>query len=219
MPDTYKFTRGATRQQMLDQMQRAQARVVEEVWARRAPGPADRDAGGVRDARLDRGEGDRDAPTSGRASPRSSSTGCARACACNPIRPCSTGSSAAPDRPPDRPIYQSDLDKQTPYNTYQIAGLPPAPIANPGRAALEAVANPSRTNELYFVADGTGGHAFAATLEEHNRNVARWRQIEASAEAGAEAAAPAAAAAPAPTRRRRRPARRQMPRRRRCERR
>jgi UPF0755 protein len=80
-------------------------------------------------------------------------------------------------RPADRPIYQSDLDKQTPYNTYQIPGLPPTPIANPGRAALEAVANPSRTNDLYFVADGTGGHAFATTLEDHNRNVARWRQI------------------------------------------
>jgi UPF0755 protein len=81
-------------------------------------------------------------------------------------------------KPTDRPLYQSDLTKVTAYNTYQIDGLPPSPIANPGRAALEAVANPSRTNELYFVADGTGGHAFAATLEEHNRNVARWREIE-----------------------------------------
>jgi len=82
-------------------------------------------------------------------------------------------------KPSDRPIYQSDLQKQTPFNTYVIKGLPPSPIANPGRAALEAVANPWRTDDLYFVADGTGGHAFAKTLEEHNANVRRWRKIEA----------------------------------------
>ena len=81
-------------------------------------------------------------------------------------------------KPADKPITQSDLKKQTPYNTYQINGLPPTPIANPGRAALEAVANPSKTGDLYFVADGTGGHVFAKTLEEHNENVARWRAIE-----------------------------------------
>lgn len=81
-------------------------------------------------------------------------------------------------KPSDRPIYRSDLDKKTPYNTYLIDGLPPTPIANPGRAALEAVANPSQTDELYFVADGTGGHVFAKTLKEHNENVARWRKIE-----------------------------------------
>ena len=77
-----------------------------------------------------------------------------------------------------RGIMRSEIEKATPYNTYAIEGLPPGPIANPGRAALEAVANPSRTKDLYFVADGTGGHAFAETLEQHNRNVARWRQIE-----------------------------------------
>ena len=89
-------------------------------------------------------------------------------------------------KPADRPIFQSDLDKETPYNTYVIKGLPPTPIANPGRAALEAVANPSRTEDLYFVADGTGGHAFATTLDDHNDNVRRWRKLE--AEKAAEAA-------------------------------
>ena len=92
-------------------------------------------------------------------------------------------------KPADRPIYRSDIDTPTDYNTYTINGLPPGPIAIPGRAALEAVANPSRTNDLYFVADGTGGHAFAETLEEHNANVARWREIERQrAEAAQEAA-------------------------------
>ena len=77
-----------------------------------------------------------------------------------------------------RGILRSEVDRPTPYNTYQIEGLPPGAIANPGRAALEAVVNPSRTKEFYFVADGTGGHVFAETLEQHNRNVARWRMLE-----------------------------------------
>ena len=92
-----------------------------------------------------------------------------------------------------RGILASELQKWTPYNTYAIDGLPPGPIANPGRAALEAVANPSRTQELFFVADGTGGHVFAATLEEHNENVARWRQVEAKAAEDAKKAKAAAA--------------------------
>jgi UPF0755 protein len=75
-------------------------------------------------------------------------------------------------------ISRAELDKPTPYNTYTIDGLPPGPIDNPGRAALEAVANPSRTADLYFVADGTGGHAFAETIEQHAKNVQRWRQLE-----------------------------------------
>lgn len=81
-------------------------------------------------------------------------------------------------KPAGRPLFQSDLDKPTPYNTYLIDGLPPTPIANPGRAALEAVANPAKSDALYFVADGSGGHVFSATLKEHNENVKRWRQIE-----------------------------------------
>lgn len=78
-----------------------------------------------------------------------------------------------------RPISRADIDLATPYNTYVVPALPAGPICNPGRAALEAVANPSKTKELYFVADGTGGHVFAETYEQHQRNVARWRQIEA----------------------------------------
>jgi len=78
-----------------------------------------------------------------------------------------------------RGLRQSELRSETPYNTYVIDGLPPTPIANPGLASIEAALNPADTDFIFFVADGTGGHAFAVTLEEHNRNVARWREIEA----------------------------------------
>ena len=79
----------------------------------------------------------------------------------------------------DRGLRRSELAAQTPYNTYRIDGLPPTPIANPGRAAIHAALNPDETDYIFFVADGTGGHAFSRTLEEHNAAVARWREIEA----------------------------------------
>jgi len=78
-----------------------------------------------------------------------------------------------------RGIRQSELRRETPWNTYVINGLPPTPIANPGQAAIEAALNPDETDYIFFVADGTGGHAFAVTLAEHNANVAQWRKIEA----------------------------------------
>ena len=80
--------------------------------------------------------------------------------------------------PLGRGLRRSELDRATPYNTYVIDGLPPTPIASPGRDAIMAVVNPEETNFLYFVADGTGGHVFAETLDEHNRNVEKWRAIE-----------------------------------------
>jgi len=95
-------------------------------------------------------------------------------------------------RPLGRGITRSELAEATPYNTYRIAGLPPTPIANPGRAAIEAVLNPPQTDELFFVADGKGGHVFASDFVSHQKNVARWREIERqrlAAEAGAAAVA------------------------------
>jgi len=98
----------------------------------------------------------------------------------------------------DHPIQQDELERDTPYNTYKINGLPPTPIANPGRAAIEAVLKPAKTKDLYFVADGTGGHSFAPSLAEHNKNVVKWRQVErAMREKEREEAAAAAAAAAA----------------------
>jgi UPF0755 protein len=78
-----------------------------------------------------------------------------------------------------RGLRRSELSKKTDYNTYIIPGLPPGPIANPGKAAIVAALNPNETESLFFVADGTGGHVFASNLREHNANVAKWRKIEA----------------------------------------
>jgi UPF0755 protein len=77
----------------------------------------------------------------------------------------------------DRPLTRADLDRDDPYNTYRIAGLPPGPICSPGAASIQAVLHPAHTDALYFVADGSGGHVFAASLAEHDRNVAHLRQI------------------------------------------
>lgn len=88
--------------------------------------------------------------------------------------------------PLGRALTRKDLNTPSAYNTYQIDGLPPGPIANAGRAALQAVFSPAVTSYLYFVADGSGGHAFAKTLEEHNRNVAKWRKFQRQQNQGAD---------------------------------
>jgi UPF0755 protein len=90
--------------------------------------------------------------------------------------------------PLGRGLRRSELSKKTAYNTYIISGLPPGPIANPGRKAIEAVMNPAKTDNLFFVADGTGGHVFSATLRGHNANVIKWRKIEAERRKAAKAA-------------------------------
>jgi UPF0755 protein len=102
-------------------------------------------------------------------------------------------------RPLGRGIRESELKNPSPHNTYFIPGLPPTAICNPGRASLAAVMAPPPGEELYFVADGTGGHAFAATLEEHNKNVAKWRGVEKGG--AAEAPKPAESAKLLPSRR------------------
>jgi len=90
-------------------------------------------------------------------------------------------------------IRQSELEQQTAYNTYHFTGLPPTPICNPGRAAIAAVLDPAQTDDLYFVANGTGGHSFSATMAEHEKNVEHWREVERE-----RADAPSASSAPAP---------------------
>jgi len=177
-PDTYKFSRGTKRSEIIQQMAAAQQKIVDQIWDKRdsslplrskeefvtlasivekETGVADERAhvASVFLNRLGKGMRLQSDPT------------------------IIYGLFGGDGKPADRPIYQSDLKRETPYNTYVIKGLPPTPIANPGKDALEAVANPWKTQDLYFVADGTGGHVFAATLEEHNANVKRWRKLEA----------------------------------------
>jgi UPF0755 protein len=193
MADTQRFTRGTQRKDLIARMIAGQKELVESVWARRVEGlpvkdinefvtlasiveketavPEERSrVAAVFINRLKKGMRLQSDPT------------------------IVYGIFGGKGKPADRPIYRSDIDTRTDYNTYQIDGLPPGPIATPGRAALEAVANPSQTNDLYFVADGTGGHVFAETLAVHNDNVARWRAIERKRR---EAAGTAGEAAPA----------------------
>lgn len=176
MPDTYKFARGFDRDKLIKSMQAAQTKAINEVWAHRSPDlPIHSPYELATLASIVEKE-------TGRADerPRVASVFINRLTRNMPLQSDPTvlygalGGKGALNRAPSR----SELDQKTPYNTYQVVGLPPGPIANPGRAALEAVANPSRTRDLYFVADGTGGHAFADNLDQHRQNVVRWRQIE-----------------------------------------
>ncbi len=181
-PETYKFTRGTTRSEIVAQMKKAQADLVDAIWAKRDDGlPITTRDEFVTLASIVEKE-------TGKADERSRVAAVFLNRLKKGMRLQSDptiiyGLFGGDGKPTDRPIYQSDLKKETPYNTYIIDGLPPTPIANPGRASLEAVANPSQTNDLYFVADGTGGHVFAQTLEEHNANVKRWRKIRADRDA------------------------------------
>ena len=188
--DTVRFTRGATREQIIDKMVADQTKLVDSIWQRRQPDlPITTEQEFVTLASIVEKETGRSDERSRVASVFMNRLKKGMRLQSDPT--IIYGLFGGKGKPSDRPIYQSDLDKPTPYNTYVIKGLPPTPIANPGRAALEAVANPSRTDDLYFVADGTGGHAFASTLEEHNENVARYREYE---KKQAEAAAAAKAA-------------------------
>jgi len=186
LPDTYKFERGMTRQQLIGSMQAAQKQALNQIWARRAadiPVKSPRDL--VTLASIVEKE-------TGRADERTRVAGVFINRLNKNMRlqsdPTIVYGLVGGKGTLGRGILRSEIDRPTPYNTYTINGLPPGPIANPGRAAMEAVANPSRTRDLYFVADGTGGHAFAETYEQHQRNVARWRQIERGRDAAGQAA-------------------------------
>jgi UPF0755 protein len=192
LPDTYKFERGTTRDQFIERMKRQQQRVLAEVWQRRSPDiPVKTARDLVTLASIVEKE-------TGRADerPRVASVFVNRLNRNMRLEsdPTIIYGIVGGKGSLGRGILASEIRQATPYNTYVINGLPPGPIGNPGRAAMEAAANPARTRDLFFVADGTGGHAFAETYEQHQRNVARWRQIEREQNPGA--APPAAGAAP-----------------------
>jgi UPF0755 protein len=200
LPDTYNFNRGVSREQIIQRMQQAQQRVLKEVWDHHSPdSPIKTPEQLVALASLVEKE-------TGKPEERTR----VAAVFINRLKqkmrlqsdPTIIYGLVGGKGTLGRPIMKSEIEQPTPYNTYQIEGLPPGPIANPGRASLEAAANPARTRELYFVADGTGGHAFAETYEQHQRNVARLRAMEAGdqkdqAPADPPAAPPQAAASPA----------------------
>ena len=178
LPDTYYFSYGDSRESLLERMRVAMDNTLGELWAIRKPSVpyktanealvmasiVERETGlaeerakvaGVFVNRLNRGMRLQSDPT---------------------VIYGLMGTSGSLGRR----LTRKDLVNKHAYNTYVHGGLPPGPIANPGRAALEAALNPAETDALYFVADGTGGHAFARTLKEHNRNVAAWREIRRS---------------------------------------
>jgi len=178
LPDTYKFERGTTRQQIISTMQAAQRQAIEQIWQRRSNElPIKSPQELVILASIVEKE-------TGRADERTRVAGVFINRLMKRMKlqsdPTIVYGLVGGKGTLGRGILRSEIEAATPYNTYVVEGLPPGPIANPGRAALEAVANPSRTKDLYFVADGSGGHAFAETYEQHQRNVTRWRQIEKS---------------------------------------
>lgn len=211
LPDTYVFRRGMTRQKLVEDMQAAQAKLLDELWATHTPVPViETKEQAVTLASIV--EKETAVPEE---RPLIASVFINRLKKGMRLQSDPTiiyGIAGGKGRL-DRSLTRADIETETPYNTYRIKGLPPGPIANPGRAALEAVLNPTPTEHLYFVADGSGGHAFAATLEEHNRNVSKWRKIAGNAAAAAAADAgedappaveqatstPADAAAPQPS--------------------
>jgi UPF0755 protein len=205
LPETYKFPRGTTREQVIARMQQTQKRVLAEIWERRNPDiPVKSPDQLVTLASIVEKE-------TGKPDERSR----VAAVFVNRLRqkiklqsdPTIIYGLVGGKGTLGRPIKRSEILQPSTYNTYVIDGLPRGPIANPGRASLEAAANPARTRDLFFVADGTGGHAFTETYDQHQKNVARLRTMEkqiqndtvepADDPAAAAASAPADAGSPA----------------------
>ena len=181
LPDSYEIQRGDSRAAVIQRMRDAHDKLLAKLWASRQPGlPLATPQEAVTLASIVEKE-------TGLASERPR----VAAVFINRLR---AGMLLQSDptiiygltkgRPLGRGIRASELAADSPWNSYRLAGLPPGPIANPGRASLEVVLDPPTTEELYFVADGSGGHAFASTYEEHAKNVERWRAIERQRAAG-----------------------------------
>jgi UPF0755 protein len=177
LPETYFFSRDDTRDSIVLRMKEAMEKVLDEAWRKRAAGlPLANRQQALALASIVEKETALPAER-----PR------VAAVYINRLRhrmklesdPTTVYAVTAGKGPLGRELTRADLQSQSPYNTYVVTGLPPGPICNPGRASIQAALNPApRDRSFFFVADGQGGHAFAATLAEHNRNVARWREIQ-----------------------------------------
>jgi UPF0755 protein len=197
LPESYRFTRGTSREEIVKRMQAAQRKILQEVWDRRVPDlPVKTPDQLLTLASIIEKE-------TGKPEERTR----VAAVFVNRLKqkmklqsdPTIVYGLVGGKGALGRGILRSEISQPTPYNTYVIEGLPPGPIANPGRASIEAAANPARTKELFFVADGTGGHTFSETYDAHQKGVAKLRGLEkdaADAAAGAQpqAAVPAVAA-------------------------
>ena len=176
LPETYSFTRGMTREKLVRDMQKAAADLLNELWEKRADGlPFSTKEEALILASIVEKE-------TGLASERPRVAAVFVNRMKRPMRlqsdPTIIYGLVGGKGTLGRPIRRSELNRHTPYNTYLIDGLPPTPICNPGRASIAAVLNPPKTDEYFFVADGTGGHAFSRTLAEHEARVREWRKIE-----------------------------------------
>jgi UPF0755 protein len=194
LPDTFKVARGMSRQELLDRMRSDQLKLIASLWERRQRDlPFQKFEQALILASIVEKE-------TGRADERER----VAAVFVNRLRtrmrlqsdPTIIYGIVGGQGPLGRSITRSDIDSKTAYNTYQIDGLPPTPICNPGRTAIEATLNPARTKDLYFVADGTGGHTFTSTLKDHNSAVQTWRKVERETRAKQAAGQAAASATP-----------------------
>ncbi len=175
LPETFMFPRGTTRAEVIERMQNDMTRAVGRALGRPPAGPA---AGEPEEALILASIIEKETAVP-------DEYGLVAGVFVNRLRrgmllqtdPTVIYALTKGEGPLGRQLLRRDLEIDDPYNTYRYPGLPPGPIANPGRGALEAALDPEETDYLYFVADGTGGHAFARTLDEHNRNVAKWRRI------------------------------------------
>lgn len=176
LPETYAFERGTARTALLDRARSAMDRALDRAWASRDPAVpfASPDEALVLASIVERESG---VPGE---RPRIAAVFLNRLRLGMKLQSDPTVAYGASGGLGvlDHGLTRAELERDDPYNTYRIAGLPPGPICMPGLAAVQAVLQPAATDALYFVADGSGGHAFARTLEEHNRNVARWREVE-----------------------------------------
>lgn len=176
LPDTYDFERGEPRAAVLARMQGAMTEYLDEAWEKRSPDAAvksKREAVILASIIEKETQDKEELPLVSGVLSNRIRIGMMLGADATTIYPITKG------KPLGRMIRKSELRDPNPYNTRAIAGLPVGPISNPSRAAIAAALNPAKTSALYYVADGSGGHVFAETLEEHNRNVAAWRRFRA----------------------------------------